>query len=226
MWKVNAYLVRSDGSERPALQWLRRYVALPLPPVLVSPVGTNGVPRNPILIWRSSNSAKAYHLQVSTGGGFSTVLVDTTVADTLFQMQPLAASTRHYWHVSAANDSGESSYASAAAFVTGSQTVAVEEAGISPREFVLLQNYPNPFNPRTVINYTVGGVGGQGSGAGNVRLAVYDLLGREVAVLVNENKPAGSYEAQFDGTGLSSAVYMYRLTAGEHVASRKMVLTK
>jgi hypothetical protein len=93
------------------------------------------------------------------------------------------------------------------------------------KEFVLEQNYPNPFNPVTNIEYTVGGVGGQGSGV-NVKLIVYDVLGREVAMLVNEKKAGGSYVARFDGRGLATGVYVYRLTAGSLVQSQKMLLVK
>ena len=95
-----------------------------------------------------------------------------------------------------------------------------------PRAFELEQNFPNPFNPATLIKYTVGGARGQGSGTSNVRLVVYDLLGREVTTLVNEQKQAGRYEVRFDGTGLASGVYVYRLTSGGFVSSRKMVLAK
>jgi hypothetical protein len=111
-----------------------------------------------------------------------------------------------------------------------------------PGQFALLQNYPNPFNPTTRIQYTVRGVrsgpsgrdsrsagGGpeaQGLGVSNIRLVVYDVLGREVAVLVNERKLPGTYEARFDGSGLASGVYIYRLTAGTYVESRKMTLVK
>ena len=94
-----------------------------------------------------------------------------------------------------------------------------EIPGAIPGEFRLEQNYPNPFNPRTGVRFQV-------SGVSDVRLTVYDLLGREVAVLVNERKPAGTYTVQFDGSALASGVYFYRLTAGEFVQSRKMILLK
>ncbi len=81
------------------------------------------------------------------------------------------------------------------------------------------QNYPNPFNPKTGIRYQV-------SGVSDVKLVVYDMLGREVAVLVNERKADGSYEAAFDGNGLASGVYLYRLTVGSYVATRRMVLIR
>jgi hypothetical protein len=90
----------------------------------------------------------------------------------------------------------------------------------------LEQNYPNPFNPATVIRYAIPGAGGQGLGTSNVRLVVYDLLGREVAVLVNEKKVPGSYEVTFDGAGLASGVYFYRLTAGSFVQTHKMLLIR
>ncbi len=95
-----------------------------------------------------------------------------------------------------------------------------------PGAFALEQNYPNPFNPSTRIQYTVGGTRDQGPGTSNTRLVVYDLLGREVAVLVNEKKQPGSYDATFDASGLASGVYIYRMTAGSFVQSRKMVLVK
>jgi len=205
MWQQNAYLVRTNGSERPAMQWLRKYIASPLPPVLVSPVGTGGVPRNPVMVWRPSASALSYRLQVATSNGFTASVVDTTVTDTLAQLPPLASNSRYYWRVTAVNDSGASSYSATAGFVTGDQISAVKEPEGTPTAFSLSQNYPNPFNPTTVIRYQLPMVG-------TVRLGVYDLLGREVAVLVNERKGPGSYTVAFDATGLASGVYLYRLS--------------
>ncbi len=88
-----------------------------------------------------------------------------------------------------------------------------------PTRFALEQNYPNPFNPTTGIRYQVAGVS-------EVKLVVYDLLGREVAVLVNERKAPGSYEVEFDAAGLASGVYLYRLTAGSFVQTREMLVIK
>ncbi len=97
--------------------------------------------------------------------------------------------------------------------------VSVERTPDEPSGFALQQNYPNPFNPRTVIS-------SQLSVVSNVKLAIYDVLGREVMVLVNERRAAGAYEDTFDASGLASGVYIYRLTAGSFVAARKMVLMK
>lgn len=88
-----------------------------------------------------------------------------------------------------------------------------------PTVFELSQNYPNPFNPTTGVRYQVPGVS-------DVKLVVYDILGREVATLVNERKAVGRYEVSFDASGLASGVYIYRLTAGSFVQTRKMILLK
>jgi hypothetical protein len=88
-----------------------------------------------------------------------------------------------------------------------------------PSSFVLDQNYPNPFNPTTAISYQL-------SAVSEVRLAVYDILGREIEVLVNERKGPGKYEVRFDASRLASGVYFCRLTAGRYVEARKMLLMK
>ncbi len=88
-----------------------------------------------------------------------------------------------------------------------------------PEAYKIYQNYPNPFNPLTKINYSL-------PNATKVHIQVYDLLGRLVKTLVNEFKEAGSYDVQFDGTGLASGVYFYRIEAGDFVDSKKMVLVK
>lgn len=94
-----------------------------------------------------------------------------------------------------------------------------------PATFGLEQNYPNPFNPSTTIGFRVSGLG-----SNVVRLGVYDMLGREVALLVNERKPAGEYRVEFNGSGLASGIYHYRLTAagdgGTFVETKSMMLVK
>jgi hypothetical protein len=108
----------------------------------------------------------------------------------------------------------------------GDVSTGAHDHSESPAEPGLAQNYPNPFNPTTTIRYSVGMVSGQSPVASSVRLSVYDLLGREVEVLVNEKKESGSYEAKFRGEGLPSGVYIARLTIGDFSQSRKMVLVR
>jgi hypothetical protein len=95
-----------------------------------------------------------------------------------------------------------------------------------PLEFALEQNYPNPFNPVTIIGYAVAGRKENGGESTETRLVVYDLLGREVALLVNERKQPGRYSVPFDASRLASGVYAYRIQAGSFVKSRTMVLLK
>ncbi len=219
MWQVNGYLVRSDGSERPALKWLRRYLASPSKPLLVSPIGISGVPRNPLLVWHPSPTAKSYRVQLADGMTFSPILVDSTVADTLLRLSPLAANSLFYWRVSARNDSGASSYSAAAGFVTGDFITGVEEKPAPPAAFELSQNYPNPFNPTTRIRFAL-------PERSRVTLAVFNTLGQMVAQLVNGELEAGLHDVQFNAGALASGVYFYRLSAGAAVAVRSMTILK
>lgn len=86
-------------------------------------------------------------------------------------------------------------------------------------EWSLSQNYPNPFNPITLIQFTL-------SEPENVRLVVYDVMGREVTRLVDAPMEAGEHKVRFDGTGLSSGIYIYRIQAGDFVQSRRMTFIK
>ena len=88
-----------------------------------------------------------------------------------------------------------------------------------PKSFTLNQNYPNPFNPSTKISFQI-------PQNEYTTLKVYDVLGNEVATLLNEEKPAGSYSVKFDGSNLSSGIYFYKLTAGSFVETKKMILLK
>jgi len=95
----------------------------------------------------------------------------------------------------------------------------VEQEEMVIHKFELSQNYPNPFNPTTKIKYLIPEIS-------FVRIKVYDVLGNEVVTLVNEEKPVGSYEIKFDGTGLTSGIYFSRLQAGSFVETKKMILIK
>ncbi len=95
----------------------------------------------------------------------------------------------------------------------------IVEVEVAPSVFSLSQNYPNPFNPSTTINYQL-------PVNSFVTLKVYDVLGNEVAALVNEQKPAGEYEVEFNASELVSGVYFYTLRAGDYVSTKKTVLLR
>jgi len=102
----------------------------------------------------------------------------------------------------------------------GGTSVAVEETDDRiPGAFALMQNFPNPFNPSTTLSYSL-------SVSSRVDLRVFDLLGREVAELVNREQHPGTYTVAFDASGLASGMYFYRLTAGDFAQTKKLLLTK
>ena len=105
--------------------------------------------------------------------------------------------------------------------INGGGTTSVEDIsnGEIPVNFNLYQNYPNPFNPSTTIQFSL-------PKSGDVTLKIYDILGREVATLLNEEKMAGSYQVTFNASGLSTGIYFYRIQAGSFVETKKMIFLK
>jgi len=103
--------------------------------------------------------------------------------------------------------------------ISGGITTINDSSTSIPKHFLLNQNYPNPFNPTTTIKYQI-------PQAGFVSLKVYDMLGKEVAILVNEEKPVGSYEVEFNGSRIPSGIYFYQLQSGSFVETKKLILVK
>lgn len=111
-------------------------------------------------------------------------------------------------------DNESETYASINLTVTG-----VKDVVVAPQVFALAQNYPNPFNPTTTFTFTL-------PGANQTTLTVYDLLGREVATIVDEMLGAGTHTYQFSGANLASGVYLYHLVSGTFVETKRMILQK
>jgi hypothetical protein len=101
----------------------------------------------------------------------------------------------------------------------GGITTSINDTSPMRSDFNLYQNYPNPFNPATTIKYEL-------PKEGMVTLKIYDILGREVKILVNEKQSVGRYELTFDASNFAAGVYIYRLQAGEFIQSKKMILLK
>jgi len=95
-----------------------------------------------------------------------------------------------------------------------------------PTEYKLEQNFPNPFNPTTKIRFSIPNVTLSEVEGSRVQIKVFDVLGKEVAALVNEEKPAGKYEVEFDARNLSSGVYFYQLRSGDFIQTNKMILLR
>ncbi len=117
------------------------------------------------------------------------------------------------------SDGRWSSIAKDSLFFNRALTVVESDSVEVPKKFNLSQNYPNPFNPSTIISYDVPKLS-------HVTLTIYDILGRQVATLVNEEKQPGSYQMTFDGSWLASGVYFYRLQAGTYSNTKKLLLLK
>ena len=103
--------------------------------------------------------------------------------------------------------------------LTLSTTPGITESDIINYKYSLIQNYPNPFNPITRIKFQIPELS-------FVTLRIYDVLGNELNTIVNEERPAGNYEIEYDATGLPSGIYFYRLQAGSFIETKKMVLIK
>jgi hypothetical protein len=101
-----------------------------------------------------------------------------------------------------------------------------EEEKYLPKEFSLEQNYPNPFNPSTIIQYSIGVVETLHATSLHTELIIYDILGREIATIINEQQRPGEYSVTFDASGLAGGVYIYTLKAGNYTKSRKMIFIK
>ncbi len=219
-WRVRAY--NAGGiTAFSIVDTFTTVTGIPSRPHLISPFGTVNVPRNATLVWDSSAQATSYRLQISNDNTFATVALDTTVADTSVVLSTiLVANTVYYWHVSASNIGGASVYSVVGSFTTGSIIDAVNEMsnGI-PKVFSLLQNYPNPFNPSTRIQYEI-------PASGLVNITVYSILGQKVAQLVNKVQAAGRYNIEFNANYLSSGIYFYKLSAGNYMSIKKMILMK
>jgi len=130
----------------------------------------------------------------------------------------IAEGIEYYYRVKAIGNDNESIYSNESSAMCTLTGIDDWTDGI-PTEFTLYQNYPNPFNPSTTITYGL-------PEASNVRLVVYNILGQEVALLVNQILSAGYHEITFNVEGLNSGIYIYKITAGSFTEVRKMILLK
>ena len=160
--------------------------------------------------FRTSNegwSASGYKFLVTTDRGENWIEAETPEGSIIYDLQ-FTDSRNGY----AVGDSG-------VVLKLDPSLVDIKEEKGSPNDFILYQNYPNPFNPTTKFRFQI-------SDGGLVNLKVFDILGNEVATLLNEYKPAGEYEIEFNAKGLSNGIYFYRIQAGNYAEIKKLVLAK
>ena len=189
----------------------------PTVPTLLTPPLANNISVRPQFSWTKAGGT-SFELTILDGGTLA-VVTDTTVQDSIYTPpKPLDYYKIYLWTVTASNAYGTGDVSAQSRFRTILATY-VQNSEAIPMTFELSQNYPNPFNPATTIRFAVA----QG---GPVSLRVYDLLGREIAVLVNDVLQPGYYTARFEGHNLASGIYFYRLIASGFVEVKKMQLLK
>lgn len=202
------------------------FLTIPATPTLLSPSNHSiNVPFTPTLFWNTVSGATSYKVQVSTNTGFTNI-VDSATVTTNQRTIPagkLNLASTYYWRVNASNANGTGIWSEVWDFttiITGVQKITSE----IPNEFKLYNNYPNPYNPSTKIKFDVARHGE--SSTSDVKIVVYDVMGREVQTIVNERMLPGTYEATFDGSKLNSGVYFYKMITKDYLETRKMLLIK
>ena len=170
-----------------------------------------------VCVIQNSNPT-AQSMRLSWPGADTLALWRSSRSDTCVQLAPLVRNG-DYFDLTMP----DSSIVTLTGNLRGTNSVGSFEA---PTEFYLAQNYPNPFNPTTEIRFQISEVRGQKSEVSHVTLKVFDVLGREIATLINEELQPGSYAKIFDATGLSSGVYFYRLTTPSFTQSRAMMVIR
>ncbi|MFA7421894.1 MAG: FlgD immunoglobulin-like domain containing protein, partial [Melioribacteraceae bacterium] len=230
-WQVKARLATTlvEGAWSTVAWFTTAAGSASVVPVAGSPV--NGTPINSttaVLSWllpTKSTSALKYDVQYSKTADFSNAQAIRSLEKENIEIKNLDKNSVYYWRVSSTTNSGlTSNYSAPTSFNTGKNVTAVEEEVVIPTKFSLEQNYPNPFNPTTLISYAL-------PSNSFVTLKVYDMLGREIKTLVSKEVAAGSYSVNWNGDDnfgnkVSTGAYVYRITAGDFVSVKKMLLIK
>lgn len=194
----------------------------PAIPIVGSPSANTVIASTaPVLSWFIPvvQQQLSYEVEYSLNANFSGAQVIIGVTGQQAPLSGLSAGSKYYWRVRAKNQNGTYSPYSGNGSFTVNGVTGVQESGV-PIEFNLAQNYPNPFNPATRISFTL-------PQQSSVYLKIYNMLGQEVAALINgEVKSSGYHEVVFDASRLSSGVYLYKLSDGKQSMTRKLVLLK
>lgn len=219
-WKIAGY--NTYGTGQYSTTWnFSTLNPLPLQVTLISPSnGSNNLTLTPTLFWNTSTNSTGYRVQVSPTNTFS-FIVDSATVTTNQRTIPagkLNIATTYYWKVQGVNNFGNGPWSDTWNFFTvisGINPLGTE----IPKEYKMYENYPNPFNPTTKIRFDL-------PKTSHTSLSIYDITGKEVEMLVNENLSAGKYELQWNGNGKSSGVYFYKIQANDFTDIKRMILIK
>jgi hypothetical protein len=182
--------------------------------------------RSITFIWRKAldpdGDSVHYSVLLSTDAGSTWQMLGSTT-DTLLSVSRYWSQGTYLWTVIASDGQASTPSSEVFMFIIRGVVSAEENEYLRSKEFVLHQNFPNPFNPTTNIKFQIPSSNAQ---LGFVSLKVFDVLGREVATLVDEVQGSGFRSVQFDGSNLPSGVYYYRLSSGNFAQTRRMILIR
>jgi hypothetical protein len=217
-WRVRNRTISGPGVFSPAWSFTT-FLSLPAAVSLVLPADQDVIGADSVrFVWhRGEASVTAYWLEIGFDTAFTFRTIDSSLTDTTRVVHGLVNGNLYSWRMRARNASGWGPYSMARRFrplYTG-----IEDESSLPAEFSLLQNYPNPFNPSTQVTFAL-------PRESHVLLELYNMLGERVMTVVDASRPAGYHTVTVDAGNLSAGVYLYRLTAGERVMARKMLLVK
>lgn len=214
-WRVQA----NNGGNISEFSQVRSFTTGIDVPILISPPDSaTNVSTNPTFEWTPVNGAISYTLQISTFGSFINLIVNESgITTTSYSVNGLQENKKLYWRVRGATANYEGMFSQVFSFTTGFINSVNEDEALFT--YNLEQNYPNPFNPTTNIKYQL-------AEQGFVSISIYNTLGMEIAKLVNEEKPVGSYNVEFDASYLPSGIYFYTLRIGSFIDTRKMIFIK
>jgi hypothetical protein len=217
----NAYngKLRVGTNGRSAYETELPVLQLPTAPILIEPENNAELISDTVkFVWHKSYAEVTNYLfELDTTDQFSApVFSDSTITDTTLLYTSLSLNEKYWWRVKALNSIGWGDFSEVRTFDI---IVSVEDENQLPIVFSLEQNYPNPFNPVTMIRYSV-------PERSNVSLKIFNPLGEEIEILIEENKEAGTYEVIWNAEELPSGVYFFKIQAGSFVETKKMILLK
>jgi hypothetical protein len=217
-WRVSAKNLA--GTSAYSTVFMFTTLLTPAPPTLIAPLNNAlGIIPTPLTDWSSVPTATGYRIQISNDPNFPTAQLDsiTNVDSLLVPAGRLLNNTQYWWHVYAINAAGHSAYSGIFTFTTS--LLGITNNGIIPKVFKLYDAYPNPFNPATIIKFDI-------PKSADVKMVVYNILGEQVATLVNSHFDAGAYSVTWDAANFASGVYFYKITAANYTGIHKMALIK
>ncbi len=196
-----------------------KYIQVPYTPSNLNALAVSSSKIN--LNWTdNSGNETGFKIERSSNSGVNWSLINTvTMNITFYSDSGLAHSTIYHYRVYAYNQAGNSGYSNIAFDTTFTPVSIGSTHNELPKKYKLYQNNPNPFNPVTSINFDI-------VSKGLVKLSVYNVLGNEIEVLINNELQAGSYTVKWNGNNYPSAIYFYRLEVNSFVKTKKMALIK